>query len=361
MDKRCTKFLKAKYLSRGCGWLLRARKYETSENFCIYKYVGLHTCGVEHATRRHTRIPSELIASLFVNHFQNSKGPSIREIQRIVLKEMHCNTSYWMCWKGNIIVKNIIHGTPKHGYSCLPAFSHMVELLNPGSSYSIMVNLMDESFIYYFLVFGACIHRYAHMRKVITVDGTHLYGKYGDVLVSAVAQDIKNHIFLIAFYVVDKENDVSWTFFFEKLKSIVEDEPDLCIISNRHISIANAFFRVYSYAHHGHCMRNLADYLHVNQHCGEHLYLLYAAAKANIVDEFSEHFAELKNNYPEAAHILENMLGFEKWSRAYFPGNRYDVMTTNIADSLNSVLMDELEYPVSHIFNLIVKKFGEKF
>ncbi|PHU29461.1 hypothetical protein BC332_01554 [Capsicum chinense] len=36
-------------------------------------------------------------------------------------------------------------------------------------------------------------------------------------------------------------------------------------------------------------------------------------------------------------------------------------MTTNIAESLNSILMDEREYPVSYIFNSIAKKFGEKF
>ncbi|PHU05937.1 hypothetical protein BC332_26759 [Capsicum chinense] len=36
-------------------------------------------------------------------------------------------------------------------------------------------------------------------------------------------------------------------------------------------------------------------------------------------------------------------------------------MTTNIAKSLNSILMDEREYPVSYIFNSIAKKFGEKF
>ncbi|PHT27294.1 hypothetical protein CQW23_33105 [Capsicum baccatum] len=40
---------------------------------------------------------------------------------------------------------------------------------------------------------------------------------------------------------------------------------------------------------------------------------------------------------------------------------RYDVMTTNIAKSLNLILMDEREYPVSYIFNSIAKKFGEKF
>ncbi|KAM3301520.1 hypothetical protein P3S67_016022 [Capsicum chacoense] len=266
-----------------------------------------------------------------------------------------------MCWKGSVIVKNIIRGIPEHGYVCLSAFSHIVELLNPGSSYSIMVNRMDSSFIYYFLAFGACIRGYAQMRKVTVVDGTHLYGKNGGVLLSTVAQDTENHIFLIAFCIVDKDNNASWTFFFQKLKSIIEDEPDLCFISDRYIIIANAFSRVYTHAHHGLCMRYLTENLCVNQHYREHLYLFYAAGKAYCFDEFSDNFVELKSKCPEVAHVLENVLGFEKWSRAHFSGNRYDVMTTNIAELLNSILMDEREYLVSYIFNSIAKKFGEKF
>ena len=148
------------------------------------------------------------------------------------------------------------------------------------------------------------------MRKVIVIDGNHFYGKYGGVLLSAVAQDTKNHIFSIAFCVVDKENDASWTFFFQKLKSIIEDEPDLCVISDRHISIANTFSHVYNRAHHGLCMRHLAENLCINQHYGEYLYLFYATVKAYFFDEFSDNFVELKIKCPKAAHVLKNVLGF---------------------------------------------------
>ncbi|XP_047264124.1 uncharacterized protein LOC124896585 [Capsicum annuum] len=191
-----------------------------------------------------------------------------------------------------------------------------------------MVNQINGSFVYYFSVFGACIREYAHMKKVISIDGTHLYEKYGGVLLSAVAQDTKNHIFPIAFCVVDKENDASWTFFFQKLKSIIEDEPYL-LSSPTGTSALPMPSLVFTDAY--------------------------------TIDEFSKHLIELKNKIPKAAHVLENVLSFEKWSRAYFPGNRYDVMTTNITESLNSVLMDEREYPMSYILNSIIRKFGEKF
>ncbi|PHU17759.1 hypothetical protein BC332_13454 [Capsicum chinense] len=37
------------------------------------------------------------------------------------------------------------------------------------------------------------------------------------------------------------------------------------------------------------------------------------------------------------------------------------MMITNIVESLNSVLTNEREYPVSDIYNSIARKFGEKF
>ena len=111
----------------------------------------------------------------------------------------------------------------------------------------------------YFLAFGAGIEGFAHMRKVIAVDGTHLHGKYEGVLFSNVEQYTKNHVYPIAFCVVDKENNVSWMFFFENLKEIVVDEPDLCFISDTHKSIANGIVNVYNHAHYGYCMRHLSE------------------------------------------------------------------------------------------------------
>ncbi|KAG5590980.1 hypothetical protein H5410_041494 [Solanum commersonii] len=77
------------------------------------------------------------------------------------------------------------------------------------------------------------------------------------------------------------------------------------------------------------------------------------------LEDFDNHFVEFKNKCTAVAVVLEHDIGFEKWSRAHFPGNRYDVMTINIAESLNVKLINEGEYPVASIFNSIAKRFGE--
>ncbi|PHT38198.1 hypothetical protein CQW23_21771 [Capsicum baccatum] len=103
------------------------------------------------------------------------------------------------------------------------------------------------------------------------------------------------------------------------------DGPDLCFISDRHKSIANGIVKVY------------------------------------YLEEFSNHFVEFKNYCPEAAFFLKHDLGFEKWTRAYFPSNKFNVMTTNITDSVNAMFIAEKEYPMASIFNSIAKRFGEIF
>lgn len=72
--------------------------------------------------------------------------------------------------------------------------------------------------------------------------------KLWGVLLSDTAQDTKNHIFSIVFYVLDKENDAFWTFFFEKLKSIVENETDICVISISTL-VSPMLLLVYSIVH----------------------------------------------------------------------------------------------------------------
>ncbi|XP_015075589.1 uncharacterized protein LOC107019715 [Solanum pennellii] len=81
----------------------------------------------------------------------------------------------------------------------------MLKVANPESKTTLS---LDENgrFQYFFVSYVAWIISFQEMRKVIAVDGTFLRSKYGGVLLSAVAQDAKNHIFSVALCVVDKES-----------------------------------------------------------------------------------------------------------------------------------------------------------
>ena len=68
-----------------------------------------------------------------------------------------------------------------------------------------------------FWSFKACIDGFAFCKPLVQVDGTWLYGKYKGTLLIAIAQDGQNHIFLIAFAIVEGETADAWYFFLKNL------------------------------------------------------------------------------------------------------------------------------------------------
>lgn len=73
----------------------------------------------------------------------------------------------------------------------------------------------------------------------------------------ATAQDGDSHVYPLAFGIVDAENEASWEWFFNRLTSIVSDDPSLVVISDRCASIAKAVAKVYPLAQRGICTYHL--------------------------------------------------------------------------------------------------------
>ena len=73
----------------------------------------------------------------------------------------------------------------------------MLRTSNSGSKTALKIDENDR-FKYFFMAYGAWIFSFAQMRKVIIVNGTFLRSKYSSVLLSVVAQDAENNVFLVA-------------------------------------------------------------------------------------------------------------------------------------------------------------------
>ncbi|XP_015168895.1 uncharacterized protein [Solanum tuberosum] len=143
---------------------------------------------------------------------------------------------------------------------------------------------------------------------------------------------------------------------------------------------------VFPSAHYSCCMRHLGENIRNNFHNASVVYHFYKAAKTYNIDVFSDHFNRIKDLVPQATTHLERV-GFHRWSRAFFPGNsffiataalisapaekyatiaiktiqQYNIMTTNIAESVNSMFLDERKYLITGLFDAINRRFAEKF
>ena len=76
-------------------------------------------------------------------------------------------------------------------------------------------------FHHFFWTFGASSRSFKqYLRPIIIVDGTHITEKYPSCLIGATAMDGTNHIFPLAFAVVEIEKKNTWTWFFEQCQSV---------------------------------------------------------------------------------------------------------------------------------------------
>ncbi|KAH0693760.1 hypothetical protein KY285_020857 [Solanum tuberosum] len=220
--------------------------------------------------------------------------------------KLGCKVSYWKIYKGREIAKSLARGTHEREYGVLDAYRYMLESTNPRSKTALQVD-ENGKFKYFFVAYVAWIQGFQQLRKVIAVDGTFLKSKYEGVLLSVVAQDAENHIFPMAFCVVDKECDASYQYFFEQMRSYVDDTDELCIISDRYSSIQKMLSIVYPSAHYGCYIRHLRENILINFHNAKVVSHFYNAAKAYNIVEFYDHFNQIRDMVPKAAEHLESV------------------------------------------------------
>ncbi|XP_062118448.1 uncharacterized protein LOC133832076 [Humulus lupulus] len=203
-----------------------------------------------------------------------------------------------------------------------------------------------------FIAFGASLDGWKQCRPVIVVDGTFLKTKCGGTLYAACVKDGNNQIFSLAFGIGDSENDNAWIWFFTRLKEAIGDRENLCIVSDRHKRIKNAVEQVYPGVYHGVCLYHLKQNLRTKFR-GLHVHAIFeTASRAYSAQEYYSAMAELQKISPEmTTYLLEAKP--EKWARPFFPTKWYNILTSNIAESINAAIVHARELPITSLIESI--------
>ena len=76
--------------------------------------------------------------------------------------------------------------------------------------------------------------------------------------------------------------------------------------------------------------------------------------------DFYKVFNEIKHINTSCADYLIG-IGFQHWERSHFTGRRYNIMTSNVAESWNAVLREAREYPILALVEFIRSKLMSWF
>ncbi|XP_061336960.1 uncharacterized protein LOC133284025 [Gastrolobium bilobum] len=186
---------------------------------------------------------------------------------------------------------------------------------------------------------------------MIQIDGTHLYEKYKGKLLIATTQDGNNECVPLAFVVVEGETLEAWSYFLANLRQHVTQTHNICLISDRHVSILSAVENnplwQPPHAFHVFCLRHIASNFNQRFRNDKLKASLMNIGYTPCMVDFERSLARFRDTSRQVAEWID-AIPKEKWSRAHdLDGRRFGHMTTNLAESINRVLKGARNMPIT--------------
>ncbi|XP_057733051.1 uncharacterized protein LOC130948349 [Arachis stenosperma] len=286
----------------------------------------------------HLRLDSNVIAQHIFTMVKADPTISIRILQGGVENHFGYKASYRKVWLAKQKVIARIYGDWEESYNELPRWLFAIQM--------------------YLLAFKYC-------KPLISIDGTHLYGKYGGTLLMAIAQDNNANILPITFAVVEGETKEAWSFFLSYLRKHVKPQPGVLVISDRHKSIDGALnvegslwkpphaFQVF-------CTRHIAANFMTHFKNKYLKKVLINAAYSKSHREFAHYYGRLRGENVAITNWVEKMPR-SQWAQYADEGRRFGHMTTNIFKCINAVMKGSCNLPIMALVKLSYFHLGELF
>ncbi|XP_028072721.1 uncharacterized protein LOC114274935 [Camellia sinensis] len=202
---------------------------------------------------------------------------------------------------------------------------------------------------------------FRHCRPLLFIDGAFLKGKYKGTLLTATAKDGDQGFFHPVMAIVDMETIDSWEWFFMHLSNILLDERQITFISDRNAGLLKALPKVLPTAYHYFCLQhlnaNLRDRFYSpsfsNTFRSRIVFLFSSCAYAPIMECFNQFLKELQDEGKWIVCRFLSHLPYDKWTNAYFKGQKYGEMHLNVAESFNSWIRQARHLPTTKMIDSI--------
>ncbi|WRX22746.1 Transposase [Theobroma cacao] len=314
---------------KACKFSVRSTKLpDRGEYWKVQTFHKVHTCTVDGLQGRFPTTSAKMIGEL-MSHKIRANGVALRPKDIIcemrVQWRLECllgkRRSIRKAWQVNEYTERLVFGPPEESFQLLPS-----DLIRP----------------------------------TIAIDVTHLKGKFKGVLFIAVCKDANECVYPVAFSIGHVEDEDSWTWFLSKLRNAIGCFENTMFISDQYLGIKKAIQNAYPEAHHGLCGYHLKKNFK-NKFKRDDVCMLFTLARdCYKVADFNRHMNQILQIHL-GAHADLMRIGPEKWARACSPAMQYQMMTSNIAECVNSCLKHARQMFITVLIEFIRDMFQRWF
>ncbi|XXG77428.1 hypothetical protein AAC387_Pa08g1582 [Persea americana] len=153
-------------------------------------------------------------------------------------------------------------------------------------------------------------------------------------------------------------DDDCWSWFIANLDETLEHCQNLTIVSDRMKGLTNAMKDVLPTARHCYCCRHISQNIQAKFKNYGIAMKFWRAVHTTRSCEYENYMAEIRS-IDVGAHDYISAIGSQHWANAFIDRKCYDMLTTNIAESTNSLLKDIRELPITQQIEFIQAKLME--
>ncbi|RYR42462.1 hypothetical protein Ahy_A08g038949 isoform B [Arachis hypogaea] len=340
----------------------------------VKRYNGPHTCLATSISSDHRSLDYHVISAFIMPMIRAYASVSIKVLLNATAAHFRFRPTYRRVWMAKQKAIAVIYGDWNESYNEIPRWVLGVQLTMPGTVAVLRTSpvrvggQVDESQAYFhrlFWTFLPCIEAFRHCKSLVSIDGTHLYGKYGGTLLITIAQDGNSNILPVAFALVEGENAESSTFFLSHLRQHVTPQLGLLVISDRHNGIKAALEApdggwLPPSAYRAFCIRHVAANFALTFKGKDARRLLVNAAYAKTKVEF-DYWFDILQSEDLAMCEWANRIDYSLWTQHRDAGRRFGHMTTNISECANSILKGVRNLPVASLVKATYGRLAELF
>ncbi|XP_025685673.1 uncharacterized protein [Arachis hypogaea] len=340
----------------GCPWKLSAYAMGKNISFLVVRhFIKNHKHSAQDVLESTHSFRSNLVSSIIVDKLRLTPDKLPNDIRNDIFKEYGFSLTYHQAWAAKEKALAEINGVPKDSYMLIPWICNRLVKTDP-QTVAKWTCSPSYQFEKLFVAYGCCVTGFLRgARPILFIDGCHLSGPYKGTLLAASTCDANNDLFPIAYAIVSAENNENWLWFLSNLKELTGSIP-VTLIYDRHPSIIAAVEQVYDRDRHAYCYRHVKE-----NFCAETKKLqrgirgevkedakklLDAVCYTHFGTEFTEAVEQLRAFSPELANWLETKGDINKWAKSQFPHRRWDLITTNVAESFNSWIRKERTHSI---------------